>query len=176
VVQVAALAVVAVLAGGCATGGARPRPFPEPASGGVAPPAAAPPAAGAVEPAPPLALDVIGTALTFLGTPYRNGGSDPSGFDCSGFVQYVYGRNGIALPRSVGRQFGAGRDVAGERLRAGDLLFFATTGAGATHVGVALGDGRFVHAPSSRGTVRVESLGGAYWATKIVGVRRVIEP
>ena len=132
--------------------------------------------AEAVEPASPLALDAIGTALDFLGTPYRNGGSDPSGFDCSGFVQYVYSRIGIALPRSVGRQLGAGRDVTGERLRAGDLLFFSTTGPGATHVGIALGDGRFVHAPSSRGTVRVESVGGGYWGPRIVGVRCVIEP
>jgi peptidoglycan endopeptidase LytE len=126
--------------------------------------------------APPLARDIVNTALTLVGTPYRNGGSDPSGFDCSGFVQYVFSRYGISLPRSVVTQSLAGREVEPASIRAGDLVFFWTSGRKASHVGIALGDGRFVHAPSSRGAVRVESLAGAYWDPRLAGARRVIEP
>ena len=172
--------VAAAIAGGCASTGARPRPFPVP-SGGVAPPVVAPPVAAVPEPeaaAPASApgQDVIHTALAFVGTPYRNGGGDPAGFDCSGFVQYVFARHGVALPRSVSTQFLSGLDVGGDGVRAGDLVFFSTTGPGATHVGIAIGDGRFVHAPSSRGTVRVESLSSTYWEPRLIGARRVIQP
>lgn len=157
---------MAVLAAGCASRGARPTPFPSPGS----PRPAAVPVAGGV------AADIVASALRLVGTPYRNGGTDPTGFDCSGLVQFVYGRYGVPLPRSVMEMFRAGAPVRADEVRSGDLLFFSTTGPGATHVAIALGDGRFVHAPSGRGAVRVEGLTGSYWPPRFVGARRVVPP
>ena len=117
---------------------------------------------------------VAGTALSLRGTPYRNGGSDPGGFDCSGFVRYVYEQNGVAVPRTVTAQFGAGRQVGGGQLEPGDLVFFSTVRAGASHVGIVIGGDEFVHAPSSTGEVRVERLSASYWSTRFVGARRVL--
>jgi cell wall-associated NlpC family hydrolase len=108
------------------------------------------------------------------GTRYRNGGNDPSGFDCSGFTQYVFGQHGVALPRDVKDQFGLGRPVDPADIAAGDLLFFTTTAPGASHVGIALGGVEFVHAPSSTGVVRVERMTSPYWSQRFVGARRVI--
>ncbi len=101
---------------------------------------------------------VTGTALTLRGVPYRNGGADLTGFDCSGFTQYVFGRHGIALPRDVKDQFAVGNAVSRDDIAAGDLVFFTTVAPGASHVGISLGGDEFVHAPSSRGVVRVEHL------------------
>jgi len=121
-----------------------------------------------------MAYGVTGTALNLRGAPYRNGGSDPSGFDCSGFVQYVFGQNGVPVPRSVTEQFRAGRQVDTPRMEAGDLVFFTTVSAGASHVGIAIGGDEFVHAPSGAGKVRVERLSAPYWSTRFVGARRVL--
>src|SRR3954470_6928947 len=171
------LAAVSAARAGCATTGATPAPFPRPG-----PPAAAIPAGGAPSPAPTrsapaagadLGYVVTGTALSLRGTPYRNGGHDPSGFDCSGFVTYVFGRNGIALPRTVSDLYRAGKQVNGG-IEPGDLVFFTTVAPGASHVGIAIGGDEFVHAPSSTGEVRVERLGAAYWSTRFVGARRVL--
>jgi cell wall-associated NlpC family hydrolase len=118
---------------------------------------------------------LISTALRFRGVPYRNGGSDPSGFDCSGFVQYVFGQLGTLLPREVREQYQLGRSVDLDDVQAGDLIFFETVGRGASHVGMAIGGGEFVHAPSSRGVVRVERYDAEYWARRFVGARRVTE-
>ena len=118
----------------------------------------------------------MATALTYRGTPYRNGGSDPSGFDCSGFVQWVYSRHGLALPREVKDQFLVGDEIASDDVKAGDLVFFETVSRGPSHVGIALGNGEFVHAPSSRGVVRVERYDAAYWSRRWVGARRVLAP
>jgi cell wall-associated NlpC family hydrolase len=117
---------------------------------------------------------VAGTALSLRGAPYRNGGSDPGGFDCSGFVKYVFGQNGVAVPRTVTDQYRAGRQVPGPQVEPGDLLFFSTVGPGASHVGIAIGGDEFVHAPSSTGEVRVERMSASYWATRFVGARRVL--
>src|SRR5690606_13496528 len=105
--------------------------------------------------------------------PYRNGGSDPRGFDCSGFVQYVYAQHGVRMPREVREQFRMGEEVDPRRLEPGDLLFFTTVAPGASHVGIALGGDQFVHAPSSNGVVRVENLSTRYWANRFVGAKRV---
>lgn len=102
-----------------------------------------------------------------------NGGSDPRGFDCSGFTQYVFNRAGATLPRETRDQFLVGRAVPQGQQRPGDLIFFATTEPGASHVGIALGGDAFVHAPSSRGVVRVEYLTLPYWSRRLVGIRRV---
>ncbi len=117
---------------------------------------------------------VAGTALSLRGTPYLNGGADPVGFDCSGFVTYVFGQNGVAVPRTVTELFRAGRQVAGPQLEPGDLVFFTTVSPGASHVGIAIGGDEFVHAPSSAGEVRVERMSAPYWATRFVGARRVL--
>jgi cell wall-associated NlpC family hydrolase len=107
------------------------------------------------------------------GTPYRNGGSDPTGFDCSGFVKYVFEQYGIAMPRDVRRQFEVGANVDAPSLEPGDLVFFSTVAPGASHVGIAVGGDQFVHAPSSTGVVRVERLSAQYWSTRFVGAKRV---
>ena len=125
-----------------------------------------------------LAGAISGTALTLRGIPYRNGGSDPSGFDCSGFVWYVFGQHGIQLPRTVTEQAQAGSPVEPSTLQAGDLVFFDTSGPSfarrhATHVGISIGGEEFVHAPSTTGQVRVERLGSSYWSSRFLEARRV---
>jgi cell wall-associated NlpC family hydrolase len=119
--------------------------------------------------------DLIQTAMDFLGVPYRNGGSDPSGFDCSGLVQWVFARHGTMLPREVKDQYRVGRDVDLRDAEPGDLIFFETVSRGASHVGMVIGEGRFIHAPSSNGVVRVEPYTANYWIRRFVGVRRVME-
>src|SRR5881392_2402637 len=173
-VYYAIVIAMAILSGACASSGATPRPFPTPAAAHPAPgtpdPAPAPkPSApkpsGSAKGAPAaIAYSVTGMALQLRGTPYRNGGADPSGFDCSGFVQYVFAQHGVVVPRKVAEQFRAGTDVAASQLQARDLVFFTTVAPGASHVGIALGGDEFVHAPSSTGEVRVERMSSAYWA------------
>jgi cell wall-associated NlpC family hydrolase len=116
---------------------------------------------------------VVSTAMHLLGTRYRNGGSSPDGFDCSGFVQYVFAQQGVLMPRTVEEQAHYGLRVEDD-LRAGDLVFFHTSGSGPSHVGIALDNTRFVHAPSSRGEVRVEPLARPYWADRFIEARRMI--
>jgi cell wall-associated NlpC family hydrolase len=163
--------VAALLAAGCAAKGtvvATPRPFP----GAAVPPRSVPEGERADAPigVPPA---VVSLALSLRGTPYRNGGSDLAGFDCSGFVQWVFAQQGLALPREVKQQYRVGRDIDTGDVKAGDLVFFETVSPGASHVGIALGGGEFVHAPSSRGVVRVERYTTGYWADRWVGARRV---
>jgi cell wall-associated NlpC family hydrolase len=119
---------------------------------------------------------LVNTALQFLGVPYRNGGANPAGFDCSGFVQYVFAQLGIALPREVREQYRVGNEVDLPDVKAGDLVFFQTVSRGASHVGLAIGRDQFVHAPSSRGVVRVERYTAQYWASRFVGARRITHP
>lgn len=166
------LVAIAVLATGCASTGARPRPFPVP---GGPPAGATPPAA--IPSGPPERTDLDGyavssTALALRGAPYQNGGDSPAGFDCSGFVRYVFARHGVSLPRDVRGQFDAGHQVAVEAVSPGDLVFFSTVSAGASHVGIAIGGDQFVHAPSSNGVVRVERFTSRYWSDRFVGARR----
>ena len=117
-----------------------------------------------------------GTALSLRGAPYRNGGVNPAtGFDCSGFVKYVYEQHGVSLPREVREQFRVGKNVDRDQLEPGDLVFFTTVSPGASHVGIMIGGDQFVHAPSERGVVRVESLSQQYWATRYIGAKRVTE-
>ena len=116
---------------------------------------------------------LVGTALGLRGAPYRNGGSDPNGFDCSGFTKYVFGQYGVSLPRGVREQFRWGKSVKPDDLAPGDLVFFATTEPGASHVAIAIGGDEFIHAPSSSGVVRVEHLSASYWSQRFLGVRRV---
>ena len=169
---------LAILSGACASTGATPRPFPTPnAAPSSSKPAATPPkspAPAAASTTTAIAYSVTGTALGLRGTPYRNGGADPTGFDCSGFVQYVFAQHGVIVPRKVAEQYRAGHDVALSQLEPGDLVFFTTVAPGASHVGIALGGDTFVHAPSSTGEVRIERLSAPYWSTRFVGARRVL--
>lgn len=174
---------IAALSIACASTGATPRPFPTPNRRSPATPSPAPTGSAGSTPGvngarleggSSIGYSVTGTALELRGTPYRNGGADPSGFDCSGFVQYVFAQHGVIVPRQVIDQFRAGTDVAAAQLQPGDLVFFTTVAPGASHVGIALGGDEFVHAPSSTGEVRVEHLSAAYWSTRFVGARRVL--
>lgn len=162
-----AVAVLAALAGGCATTGGVPQPFPTP--GGTAP------STGRTDPGVGSAdgYAISSTALALRGAPYRHGGADPAGFDCSGLVQYVFGRHGLAVPRETRQQFEMGTPVRDTRIEPGDLVFFSTVAPGASHVGIAIGGDQFVHAPSSNGVVRIERLGSSYWARRFVGARRL---
>lgn len=126
------------------------------------------------------AEDVLFRALGLVGTPYRYGGNTPDGgFDCSGLIGYVYrDAAGIGLPRTT-RELSAMRTPAVRRdaLQSGDLVFFATNGGrGVSHAGIYVGEGRFVHAPSSGGTVRLDSLSDAYWQRAYLEAKRVIAP
>jgi peptidoglycan DL-endopeptidase CwlO len=162
------LIVVAALSTACAA--ATPQPFPR--SGSVPrPPATQPASATGVTSS---GYEVSGTALQLRGAPYRNGGADPAGFDCSGFVWYVFAQHGLAVPRTVLEQFQAGQTIEASDLQPGDLVFFSTTSTGASHVGIAIGGDSFVHAPSSSGVVRVERLGAPYWASRFIGARRIL--
>jgi len=118
-------------------------------------------------------LRLTKTAMRFLGVPYAWGGTSFSGVDCSGFVQAVFHRNGIDLPRTADAQFEVGHPVSQRSLRPGDLVFFQTYAAGASHVGIYVGAGQFVHASSSNG-VRVDSLSEDYYASRYIGARRTV--
>jgi cell wall-associated NlpC family hydrolase len=119
---------------------------------------------------------IAGTALALRGAPYRDGGADPRGFDCSGFVEYVFGQHGIAVPRTVSELYQAGAEVNPNDIQAGDLLFFTTTAPGPSHVAMAIGGDEFVHAPSTSGVVRVERLSGGYWGRRFMGAKRIANP
>jgi len=165
-------AALAALVTACASTGAVPKPFPMPGSQS----SQGSPRAPGSEDSLPLAFDgyaLAGTALSLRGAPYRNGGSDPAGFDCSGFTRYVFAQYGVSLPRDVREQYRWGKSVKPEELAAGDLIFFTTTEPGASHVGIAVGGDEFVHAPSSSGVVRVEHLSSRYWAPRFLGAKRV---
>jgi cell wall-associated NlpC family hydrolase len=165
-----ALVLMLAVSAGCASRGATPRPFPVPGGAGRrSGPASPAPPGGA--PAP-LAASLVRTALALRGAPYRNGGADPSGFDCSGFVWYVFSRLGLTVPRTVAGLYLAGVAVEPGAIAPGDLMFFTTTAPGPSHVGIALDAGRFVHAPSSRGVVRVEPTSSPYWSARYLGARR----
>ena len=114
-------------------------------------------------------------ALNYLGVPYRFGGASPaSGFDCSGLVAYVsQAVLGLKLPRQSEQMIAAGAPVSQADLRPGDLVFYNTLHRKYSHVGIYLGDGRFVHSPSSGGVVRIESMDVAYWKKRFNGARRL---
>ena len=119
------------------------------------------------------ANDVTLYAISLVGTPYRWGGNTPvSGFDCSGLIGYVYKtRAGINAPRTTAALVDWGQPVPAASLRSGDLVVFARKGT-VNHAGIYVGEGRFVHAPSSGGEVRLDSLASIYWARQPVSYRR----
>ena len=119
---------------------------------------------------------LLETALALRGTPYRPGGQLPAtGFDCSGFVRYVLRQHGIDVPRTVAAQFHAGIPIGRADIQAGDLVFFAITGAEPTHVGIAAepASKEFIHAPDEGASVRIERFDTKYWDARWLGARRV---
>ena len=186
----------------CASSGGMvytPQPFPQPGGRGgtvavpaptdpagpvaanppaVHPPALTPPAGRT----PPLAAPgkgnadgyaLSGTALSLRGAPYKNGGITPDGFDCSGFVRYVYQQHGLAMPREVREQYKVGTQISRDDLEPGDLVFYNTLNRPYSHVGIYIGDGRFIHAPRTGAAVRTESMDSAYWSRRWNGARRI---
>jgi cell wall-associated NlpC family hydrolase len=128
-----------------------------------------PPQDPAVPPAPPSRYGgVVGIAMRYLGTPYVWGGASPSGFDCSGFVMYVFNQIGVSLPHSSYAQYGYGSPVSRGDLQPGDLVFFDGLG----HVGIYVGGGSFIHAPHTGDVVKISSMTGWY-ASTFVGARRL---
>jgi hypothetical protein len=115
---------------------------------------------------------VIATAQKYMGVPYVWGGATPSGFDCSGFTQYVMKQNGVTIPRTAAEQFAAGTPVDKASLRVGDLVFFTTYKPGASHVGFYMGDGKFIHASSGAKQVTISQLGEDYYTQRYIGARR----
>ena len=116
---------------------------------------------------------VIQSAMQYMGVPYVFGGTTPGGFDCSGYVRYVFAQAGIYLPRMADEQYEAGMPISTSELVPGDLVFFSTYTYGASHVGIYLGNGNFIHASSSRG-VSIASLDSSYWVSTYIGSRRIL--
>ena len=111
-------------------------------------------------------------ALEQVGAPYRYGGASPDGFDCSGLVQYAYSRAGVSVPRTTGQLWSTAKPVGQQDLEAGDLLFFSIEGK-MSHVGLYLGERRFVHAPQSGRSVTVASLDAPFYRSALIRAGRV---
>ena len=119
--------------------------------------------------------DLIGNAMGFIGVPYRRGGTSAStGFDCSGFVRAVYEKTvGMVLPRKAAQQAASTQVIDKKELQPGDLVFFNTMRRAFSHVGIYVGDGKFIHSPRSGSEVRVEDMRQSYWQRRFDGARRV---
>ncbi len=123
------------------------------------------------------ASQLVGNAMGFLGVPYKYGGNsvESGGFDCSGFVRAVYEKSlGKVLPRRASDQAAATQSIERAELKPGDLVFFNTMKRAFSHVGIYVGEGKFIHAPSSGSTVRVEDMRNSYWQKRFNGARRVL--
>lgn len=123
------------------------------------------------------AQDLINQGMSYLGIRYRFGGSSPeTGLDCSGLVQNVFRHAiGLDLPRTAREMASLGDKIGRQELKPGDLVFFNTMRRAFSHVGIYVGDGQFLHAPSRGGGVRVEDMGSSYWAKRFNGARRLLD-
>ena len=119
--------------------------------------------------------DLVVTAIGFLGVPYRRGGNTAeTGFDCSGFVRAMYTQTvGLLLPRRAEEQAAATQKIDRSELKPGDLVFFNTMRRAFSHVGIYVGEGKFIHSPKPGAEVRVEDMSGSYWQRRFSGARRV---
>lgn len=121
-----------------------------------------------------MAINIINTAKQYLSSRYVYGGSSPSGFDCSGFTQYVYKQMGINIPRATTGQASIGKGLSKSELQPGDLLIFSNTyKAGPSHAGIYIGNGQFVHAANASKGVRTDSINSAYYSSKFTSGRKV---
>jgi len=120
--------------------------------------------------------ELVVTAMGFLGVPYRRGGNSvETGFDCSGFVRAIYEQTvGLILPRRANEQAAATQVIDKRDLQPGDLVFFNTLRRAFSHVGIYVGDGKFIHSPKPGAQVRVEDMNGSYWQRRFDGARRVL--
>jgi cell wall-associated NlpC family hydrolase len=120
------------------------------------------------------ASDLVANAMGYLGVPYRRGGTGIQGFDCSGFVQAMYENTlGLVLPHNAKAQAAATEKIDKTELQPGDLVFFNTLRRAFSHVGIYIGDGKFIHSPRSGGQVRIEDMRDSYWVKRFNGARRV---
>jgi cell wall-associated NlpC family hydrolase len=121
------------------------------------------------------AADLVLNAMGFLGVPYKRGGNNfEQGFDCSGFVKAMYEQTiGLALPRRAAEQAAATQPIDKSELQPGDLVFFNTLKSAFSHVGIYVGDNKFIHSPRTGSVVRVEDMGVKYWSSRFDGARRV---
>ncbi|MBR2519489.1 MAG: C40 family peptidase [Selenomonadaceae bacterium] len=117
---------------------------------------------------------IVSTAKALMGISYVFGGTTPSGFDCSGLLQYVFKMNGVTIPRLADEQYNLGRKAQKNQLSAGDLVFFTTYTSGVSHCGIYVGDGKFLHASSSRG-VTISNLNDEYWRARFVGAKKLVK-
>jgi len=125
--------------------------------------------------APDPGTEVADLAQQYVGSPYRWGGTSPAGFDCTGFVLWVYSQFGVAMPHNEAGELASGAPVASDDLQPGDILVFANTyRRGLSHAGIYLGDGRFVHAADESHGVMVSNLWDAYWGPRLVGASRAM--
>lgn len=123
--------------------------------------------------APGARQQVIDSALNQLGQPYVYGGNTPGGFDCSGLVYYAYSRAGLEVPRTTTRQYRQAQRIARRNLAPGDLVFFRLRGS-VSHVGLYLGDGEMIHAPSTGNDVRIEPIDDRFWRNRFAGGARLL--
>jgi cell wall-associated NlpC family hydrolase len=138
--------------------------------GGATAVAPAAPSDSSLPAAPPSQYGgVVGIAMQYLGTPYVWAGASPSGFDCSGFVMYVYAQVGVSLPHNAAAQYGYGVPVSRDALQPGDLVFFDGLG----HVGIYIGGGQFIHSPHTGDVVKISSIYDSWYASTYVGARRL---
>jgi murein DD-endopeptidase len=184
----AALVAGCLLLGACASGDRAP--LHSAAGPRGAPPS--PPVTAAPEAVPPALTSAEGSArdttsevptptrlaarhaAAQVGAPYLYGGAGPRGFDCSGLVQYAFGMVGVSLPRDTREQRRRGRRLDDpSTLEPGDLLFFRDDRRGMMHVGLYVGEGRFVHAPSKGGTVRMDTVAASHWRRRFIEARRL---
>lgn len=122
------------------------------------------------------AAAVLATARQHLGTPYRYGGSSPGGFDCSGFVKYVFSQHGYNLNRTAAAQYGQGTEISKSDLQLGDLVFFKCSSSSIDHVGIYIGNNEFIHSSSPRsGGVIITNLDESYYARSYAGAARIIQ-
>lgn len=117
---------------------------------------------------------IISTAKKYMGTPYVYGGETPKGFDCSGYLQYVFKQNNIDIPRTADEQYKVGEKVPAAQLQPGDLVFFATDLTGISHCGIYLGKNQFIHASTSRG-VRIDQLDDTYWQKYFINGKHIVK-
>ena len=116
---------------------------------------------------------IMNEAKKYIGIPYRFGGTDVNGFDCSGFIQYVFNRQGIKLPRSADEQYSKGKYVPINSLEPGDLVFFSTYTEGVSHSGIYVGNGDFISATTSKGII-VSDMKSGYWFERYIGAKRIL--